>query len=52
MAPGDTEGHKESASLLDVYDFLRKFESVQIVCEASALPLSQAGVSLRINSLQ
>jgi len=42
-APGDTEGHKESASLLDVYDFLRKFESFQIACEASALPLSQAG---------
>src|SRR5689334_18994326 len=42
-APGDTERHKKSASLLDVYDFLRKFESGRIVCEASALPLSQAG---------
>src|SRR5262249_51940087 len=52
-APRDTEGHKESASLLDVYDFLRKFESFQIVCEASALPLSQAGrKSFRINSLR
>jgi len=40
---GDTEGHKKPASLLDVYDFLRKFESFRIVCEASALPLSQAG---------
>jgi hypothetical protein len=28
----------------DVYDFLRKLERFQIVCEASALPLSQAGV--------
>jgi hypothetical protein len=36
----DTEGHKESASLLDVYDFLRKFERFQIVCETSTLPLS------------
>jgi len=37
---GDTEGRKKPASLLDVYDFVRKFESVQIVCETSTLPLS------------
>jgi len=41
----DTDGHKKSASLLSVCDFVRNFESVQIVCEASALPLSQAGVN-------
>jgi hypothetical protein len=43
-APGDTEGHKTPASLSGVYDFVRKLESFEIVCEASALPLSQAGL--------
>jgi hypothetical protein len=43
----DTEGHKYSPSLLSVCDFVRKIESVQIVCEASALPLSQAGECFR-----
>ncbi len=42
----DTEGHKKSASLLSVCDFVRNIESVQIACEASALPLSQAGINL------
>jgi hypothetical protein len=47
----DTEGHKKPASLLSVCDFVRKIESVQIVCEASALPLSQAGgKSFKLNS--
>ena len=41
----DTEGHKKSASLLSVCDFVRNVENVQVACEASALPLSQAGVS-------
>jgi hypothetical protein len=39
----DTEGHKKSSRLLSVCDFVRNIESVQIACEASALPLSQAG---------
>ncbi|MGH9968810.1 MAG: hypothetical protein ACREBG_13405, partial [Pyrinomonadaceae bacterium] len=49
----DTEGHKKSASLLSVCDFVRNIEGVQIACEASALPLSQAGdKSFIINKLQ
>ena len=39
----DTEGHKKSSRLLSVCDFVRNIERVQIACEASALPLSQAG---------
>ncbi len=41
----DTDGHKKSSRLLSVCDFVRNIESVQIACEASALPLSQAGVT-------
>ena len=50
----DTAGHyvtlrdtKKPASLLSVCDFVRKIESVHMVCEASALPLSQAGIPFR-----
>jgi hypothetical protein len=39
-APQDIERHKKSASLFAACDFLRKFESFQIVCEARTLPLS------------
>ena len=56
----DTAGHrgtardtKKPASLLSVCDFVRNVEAVGVVCEASALPLSQAGDKfLNINSLQ
>ena len=41
----DTEGHKKPASLLSVCDFVRDVERLQVACEASALPLSQAGYS-------
>ena len=48
----DTEGHKKSSRLLSVCDFVRNIESVQIACEASALPLSQAGVkSVEVQSI-